>query len=445
MKIDIQEQIDSARLGALNYVLLAVTMLVMFVDGFDVFVVGRIAPAIAHGLGEPTSKMGEVFLLQQVGLAVGAFSISPLADRYGRRAILALTLAAFGSLTIAGAFATSLRDLALLRGLAGVFLSGAVPTVLALLVEMTPQRRRSTFLSISLSAYAAGSALCAGVAAWLLAAHGWRIAFWIGGIAPLGCLTLVAALPESIMFRLARDPLDPRIARTLRRLTAAAHFDVAQEFMPVPPRHKPAIFDVVSEGRGVSSMLLWLCTFIHMGTTALLASWMSTFFLEMAGVPLARFSVSLIIAVVGGLAGTFMAGVLMDRFGWPKVLSVYFGALTLSVAALGMVPFSSGAFILVLIAWSFFQSGGQAGLTTLLTRLYPANARSTGIGWGTGVGRLGGVALPLFGGFALASKFSLSATFWLICLMPALVLCLLWVLSAVRPRGLDADLVCAVA
>jgi MFS family permease len=68
-------------------------------------------------------------------------------------------------------FATSLRDLAILRGLACVFLSGAVPTALALLVEMTPQRLRSTFLSISLSADAAGSALCAGVAAWLLTAR----------------------------------------------------------------------------------------------------------------------------------------------------------------------------------------------------------------------------------------------------------------------------------
>jgi AAHS family 4-hydroxybenzoate transporter-like MFS transporter len=440
VKVDIQDVIDKSRLGSFNYLLLGATTLVMLVDGFDVFVVGRIAPAIAHGLGEPTSRMSMVFLLQQMGLAAGAFAISPFADKWGRRSVLVVTLAAFGVLTIACAFATSLHNLAVLRGLAGIFLSGAVPTALALLVEMTPQRWRSAFLSISLGAYGLGSALGAGVAAWLLVDYGWQIAFWIGGVAPLVCLALVMPLPESIMFRLGRDPRDPRIARILRRLSSDERLNDDQEFVPPPgPRRgKLTIFEIVSDGRALPTLVMWLCWFIHMGTTALLASWMSTFFLEMGGVPLANFSTSLMIAFIGGTIGTFLIGYLIDRFEWFWPMSIYFGALTLATAALGVVPYYSWAFVLVLTAWSFFQGGGQVGLTALLARLYPANVRSTGLGWGTGVGRLGGVVLPLFGGLALGSKLGLSATFWLIALMPALVLGLLWSLRALRPQALTA-------
>jgi AAHS family 4-hydroxybenzoate transporter-like MFS transporter len=441
MKIDVQEFIDQADLSILSYIVLGTTMLVMFIDGFDVFVVGRIAPAIAHGLGEPSSKMSEVFLLQQTGLAAGAFALSPLSDRYGRRIVLALCLAVFGLLSLVCVFATSIRELAVLRGLASVFLSGAMPTVLALLVEMTPQRWRSTFLSIALSAYAAGAALSAGVAAWLLTDYGWQIAFWIGGLAPLLCMGLVAALPESLMFRLGRNTQDPKITRTLMRFSPGETFDGSLQFFGVAPRRvdrKQAIFEVVSEGRGLSSLLVWLCCLIHMGTTALLASWMSTFFLEMGGVPIEQFSVSLTISFIGGLVGTFFAGYLMDRFGWARVLQLYFFALTLAIAGLGLVPFSARAFILILIAWNFLQSGGQSGLTALLTKLYPVNVRSTGVGWGLGVGRLGGIVAPLFGGIALASKFSLPTTFGLISTMPALILFLLWVLPAVRAQALPA-------
>jgi hypothetical protein len=59
-----------------------------------------------------------------------------------------------------------------------------------------------------------------------------------------------------------------------------------QVFLGVEPRSGRkgfAVLDVVSQGAGLSSLLVWLCCFLHMGATALMASWMSTFFQVMGG------------------------------------------------------------------------------------------------------------------------------------------------------------------
>ena len=67
------------------------------IDGLDIFLVGKIAPAIAHGLGETPAAMTLVFFCQQIGLAIGAFAATPLADRFGRRRMLIFCSAIFGA------------------------------------------------------------------------------------------------------------------------------------------------------------------------------------------------------------------------------------------------------------------------------------------------------------------------------------------------------------
>jgi MFS family permease len=58
-----------------------------------------------------------------------------------------------------------------------------------------------------------------------------------------------------------------------------------------------------------------------------------------------------------------------------------------------------------------FVQGGFNGCYPLATSLYPAEARSTGIGWAMGRGRIGAVIGPMLGGFLLAEKVSLPVIF----------------------------------
>jgi AAHS family 4-hydroxybenzoate transporter-like MFS transporter len=45
--------------------------------------------------------------------------------------------------------------------------------------------------------------------------------------------------------------------------------------------------------------------------------------------------------------------------------------------------------------------GSQTGLNGTCGKLYPARMRTSGLGWALGIGRLGGIAAPVLGGYLL--------------------------------------------
>jgi AAHS family 4-hydroxybenzoate transporter-like MFS transporter len=410
----IQDFIDEQRPRRIHYAVLAICTFVMFVDGFDIFLVGKIAPAIARGLGEQPAAMTLVFFLQQIGLAIGAFVAPPLADRFGRRRMLVLCSMAFGLLTLATSFARSIPELAVLRGISGVFLSGGLPMAIALLAELSPRARRGTFISIAFAGYSAGGAAGGAVAAWMIDAYGWQSGFWLGAAMPLiGAVLMILFLPESLQFIASRNPVDPRIVPTIRRLAPETVLNGNETFVAADGSQvagKSSLFDIFRSGRARATTILWLACVLSMGTIALMAAWLPTFFQEMAGIPIQRFAVLAMIGFLGGVAGTLAMGWLFDRLRASRLIPAYYFGLSAMIVMLGLVPFSAPFFIGVLLAYNFFQTGGQTGLNTMMTRIYPTSMRSTGIGWAGGMGRIGGVILPLFGGLAVASHFSLQVT-----------------------------------
>src|SRR3569623_2931034 len=100
--------IDARRIGWREIALLVICTVALFIDSYDVFVVGKLAPAIAKGLGEAPKAMSSVFVWQQAGMALGAFVMPPLADRIGRKPVLMLCGAVFGVLSIVAVWAPSL-------------------------------------------------------------------------------------------------------------------------------------------------------------------------------------------------------------------------------------------------------------------------------------------------------------------------------------------------
>lgn len=421
----IQDFIDGQRTRSIHFRILAICTFVMFIDGFDIFLVGKIAPAIARGLGEAPAAMTLVFLLQQIGLAIGAFVAPPLADRFGRKRMLVACLTIFGFLTLLTSLATTITQFAILRGIAGIFLSGGLPMAVSLLAEHTPRARRGAFISIAFAGYSAGGAAGGAVAAWMIDAYGWQSGFWLGGIMPLvGALVMIFALPESLQFLASRNATDRRIAPIIRRFDRNAALSGDEVFLTADgssSAEKAGLLDIFRGGRTRATAVLWMACVLSMGTIALMAAWLPTFFQEMSGIPIQRFAVLAMLGFLGGLVGTLMIGWLFDRLRASRLISAYYFGLAGMILLLGMVPFEAPFFLGVLLAYNFFQTGGQTGLNTMMTRIYPASMRSTGLGWAGGMGRIGGIILPLFGGLALASEFSLQTTLAIIAVLPLTV------------------------
>jgi AAHS family 4-hydroxybenzoate transporter-like MFS transporter len=428
---DVSAFIANRDIGWREIVTLIVVSIMLFIDGFDMYFFGKMLPAIAEGLGVTPVGMTGVITAQQVGMAVGAFFLPPLADRIGRKPVLGLCLAVFGVLSLWSAFATTATTMAWLRGVSGLFFAPMLPIGLALLSEMTPLRWRGSFMSIALVCFSAANIASGAMTAWLLDIYGWQIGFWLGALLPALGLPLLLIVPESLPFRVSRNPADPRIAKVIKRLDPTAAIDGDVEFNLGQPKQaaRKGPMAIFARQYRIQTAILWSAFFLAMGNIALLANWLPTYFQELDGMPIQEFAKYMIIAFIGGTIGTLTMGWLMDRVNPYILIATFFLIDAVAIASLGYLPGGTVIFVIGLVIWNYCQVGGQTGINTLATLGYPPEMRSSGIGWSAGSGRIGGIAFPLAGGFALQALLSLKMILVLVAVPAVLIAVLILLLG----------------
>ncbi|WEK47474.1 MAG: MFS transporter [Candidatus Andeanibacterium colombiense] len=437
-RFDVQAFIDERQIGWREILMLVVCSLVLFIDGFDMYFFGKILPAIAHGLHAEPADMDVVIFWTYAGMALGAFLMPPLADRIGRKPVLGLCALCFGILSIVAVWSDTVTHMAILRGLSGIFFSAMLPIGLALISEMTPKRWRALFMAFALVFFSAGNAASGAIAAWLLDLYGWQIGFWVGGVLGFLALPLLLLVPESLAFRLSRNPRDPKIPATIRAIDAGVPIHGGEDFHlgeARPSSGKGGPFALLQKRYLLQTILLWLACFLSLGNIALLTNWMPTFFQELGGIPIQQFAVSAMISFAGGATGTLIMGYLMDRVNAYWLIVLFFAVEAVSLYLLGQVPFTSGVFLGALIVWNFTQVGGQTGINNLATLAYPPELRSSGIGWAGGWGRIAGIALaPFAGGMAVRMKLPLELIMSWIALLAVGVAVLIALLGVFAPE-----------
>ena len=113
---------------------------------------------------------------------------------------------------------------------------------------------------------------------------------------------------------------------------------------------------------------------------------------------------------LGAFFGIITQGYFSSKFGVKKTISSF---LFLTGVIMILIDFFVGSdFMLIIFGiLGFAIQGGFVGLYSVAARIYPSEFRTTGIGWGIGVGRLGAVIGPLCAGFFIASGLGFSENF----------------------------------
>ena len=359
--------------------IVAICFAIAALEGYDIQAFGIAAPRMAPELHLNPGLMGWAGSAVMIGLMCGAFIGGGLADRIGRRPVLAVSVAAFGVFSLFTAFAHSFEALTLARFATGLGFGGAMPNLIAIATEISPPDRRAATTTSMFCGLPAGGATVALIASHWGPALDWRTLFLIGGALPLVLAPVVALLlPET---RPARDP------QVDRRVLAG----------------------VLAPSRLFATGMIWLVIGLDLLVTYLLLNWLPTLVVA-KGFTAAEGATASFWFNGASIAGALIMGALADRIGfrWPTTL-MFLGlaaALWGLAQAQGLPPVLGFAGLA-----GFLVVGGCYVLYALAPIYYPPQIRAAAAGAAIAVGRLGSIAGPLIAGQLRAGGYSPSQVF----------------------------------
>src|SRR3712207_5675550 len=202
--LDVQTFLNEHPFSGYQWLIFALCFFIVLLDGFDTAAIGYIAPSLITEWGVERPALAPVLSAALFGLAFGALSSGPLADRLGRKRVLVGSVLIIGAACLASAFSGSLNQLVIWRFITGLGLGAAMPNAVTLMSEYCPSGRRAMLTNAMFCGFPLGAAFGGFLAAWMIPQWGWRSVLVLGGVAPLvlGVLLLLL-LPESLRYMVA--------------------------------------------------------------------------------------------------------------------------------------------------------------------------------------------------------------------------------------------------
>ncbi|MBW9463566.1 MFS transporter [Kluyvera sp. EC_51] len=411
---DIQAFINRHPFSKYQWMILVLCFVTVALDGFDTAIIGFIASDLVQEWGVQKSDLGPVMSAALVGLAVGALTAGPMADRIGRKKVLVLSILVFGGFSLITAFATSLTQLTVLRFLTGLGLGAAMPNAATLMSEYAPERRRALMVNLMFVGFPIGSSMGGFISAWMIPHYGWQSVLVLGGVMPLAlAVALIFLLPESARYLAVKNRSQQQISNILRRIAALPENTrfVLQEAGQV--KEQSALGVIFSPRYLVGTIMLCLTYFMGLLIFYLLTSWLPLLIRE-TGATLSQASVITALFPLGGGIGVLVLGALMDKINPNKVVAVGYLLTGIFVCLVG---FSTSNLVLmgvmVFIAGTI-MNGAQSSMPALAAGFYPTQGRATGVAWMLGLGRFGGILGAFSGAFLMQAELSFKTIFALL-------------------------------
>ena len=322
---------------------------------------------------ERVRMWGDTFLsIFLLGGTLGGVLFGSLADRYGRKPTMALTILFYSIFSGLTYFATELWHVAVLRFLVALGVGGEWAVAASLVAEVFPPRARARASGIFHSTSVFGTWLAA--AAGLAVGAQWRYAYLLG------------VLPALLVFWVRRSIHEPE--RWLRAGGEHRPLGSFSELFGVARWAKPAIFGLLLAAVGLGTF--WGVTVAGQDLTQAL--------LLREGVPpalaaeRAKFAFGIVQTAGGGL-GLLCFGPLAERLGRRGAFALMHIMALVIVPVTCYLPQSYGQMLWILPLFGFFTLGIHAGYAVYFPELFPDHLRATGTSVCFNGGRL--VAAPI--------------------------------------------------
>jgi len=344
-------------------------------DAFNLAILSTVAPMIQKVHGLNNTQWGLVNLIIRVG-AVISFFVLMLADRFGRRAMITVTILGYAVFTGLTGLSQSIEAFTLWQFCARIFLAAEFALALIIIGEEYPTPWRGFGIALLGGIGALGTIMAFLTARLVLAHYDWRTMYLLGLIPVVLVFFVRLGMRETRRFEALRQSGSTH--RSLREQLAGMR-------LPFQRRYRK---------RSLLVTLIWNCN--HLVTSPAVTFWTIHASRDLGYGP-ERYT--LVVAagyLIGFLVGAPAAGFCMNHFGRRLTCALYYFGAAASIFTLFQVD--SGALFLQMALMSVTIVcflGANAATSTFATELFPTEIRATGYSWTTNLfGRFTEILTP---------------------------------------------------
>lgn len=316
-------------------------------------------------------KYGEWFLsVFLLGGTVGGILFGVLADRYGRRSIMIVTILMYSVFSGLTFFATELWHVSVLRFLVAMGVGGEWAVAAALVSEVFPKKARAQASSIFHASSVIGTWLAA-IAAYLVNTN-WQYAY------------LVGVLPALLIVWVRISVKEPEKWKEARAAAASGKQKQGSliELFTVKPWSGRAIGAMLMAAVGLGTFWGVCIAGQDLARELLISEGVSPEEANQKG----KLAYG-IIQTIGGGIGLILFGPIAAKFGRKKAF-IFFHVAAFIITPITCFASSYTMLIILLPIFGFFTLGMHAGYAVYFPELFPNRLRATGTSVGFNGGRI---------------------------------------------------------
>ena len=350
-------------------------------DAMDVQLYAVVMPTLIALWGMSQAEAGTLGTAALLFSSLGGWLAGILADRFGRAAVLRLTIVWFAFFTFLSGFTTSFEQLLFTRSMQGLGFGGEWAAGAVLMSEVIDKRIRGRAVGSVQSGWSVGYGLAVLLFTVVFsiapAEQAWRYLFFLG------------LLPAFFTLWIRRYVEEPEVfLATKAAAPDASRFQFLEIFGPGLRRRTILASMLAAGGLGGNYVTL---------------TWLATYLRTVRGLSVLGIGGYLGFNILGSFCGYVISAHLSDWLGRRKTFVIMACAAAVTVTSYTLLPLSSTAVLLLGFPLGFFQSGIIAGMGATFAELFPTRVRATGQGFSYNTGRAVGSLVPALVGFAAAN------------------------------------------